>query len=168
MKYHVGQVAVHRLHGYKCVIYGWDEGCKQPEEWIQQMGIDRLNKGRNQPFYHCLADTRDRGELPTYVAQDNIIPIAPDSPVHHPLAEKFFSQFISSIGYVPQEFVHYEYPEDSCLAISVEELQQYEEQLEATPMWSSEESPIPGLSEKEGENHDEEKSAYSISKRSER
>eukprot|EP01138_Halocafeteria_seosinensis_P004807 gb/GECG01004915.1/.p1 GENE.gb/GECG01004915.1/~~gb/GECG01004915.1/.p1 ORF type:complete len:292 (+),score=32.73 gb/GECG01004915.1/:1-876(+) len=169
LQYHVGQVAVHRLHGYKCVIYGWDEWCNQSEEWILQMGIDRLKKGRNQPFYHCLADLRDRAEPAlTYVAQDNIVPVAPDSPVYHPMAEKFFSQFINSVGYVPQEFVHYEYPEDSCLAFSVEELQHNEEGMEDAPLWSTEESPLPGISHKEGEAGEDEESISSMNKRNER
>ena len=36
------------------------------------MGVDRLRLGRQQPFFHCLVDERDRpGAVTTYVAQVN-------------------------------------------------------------------------------------------------
>lgn len=130
LKYHVGQVAVHRLHGYKCAIFGWDEKCQQPEEWVAQMGVQKLKRGTVQPFYHCLVDVRDRRDAAiTYVAEDNILPVQPETPVHHPLVEHFFSQFVPSRGYIPEEFTHYEYPEDSCTAFSLEEVDVTQEEL---------------------------------------
>ena len=37
---------------------------------MQMMGVDRLRLGRQQPFFHCLVDERDRpGAVTTYVAQ---------------------------------------------------------------------------------------------------
>ena len=37
---------------------------------VQFMGVDKLRLGRNQPFFHCLVDERDRpGAVTTYVAQ---------------------------------------------------------------------------------------------------
>ena len=36
----------------------------------QLMGVDKLRLGRQQPFFHCLVDERDRaGGVSTYVAQ---------------------------------------------------------------------------------------------------
>lgn len=38
------------------------------------MGVDRLPKGRDQPFYQVLVDFRDRrGDVITYVAQVSFI-----------------------------------------------------------------------------------------------
>ena len=42
---------------YRGVIVGYDKTCQQSEAWIRSMGVDSLTHGRNQPFYHVLADT---------------------------------------------------------------------------------------------------------------
>jgi hemimethylated DNA binding protein len=59
--YTAGQCFRHRNYGYRGVIIGSsDYACMMDEEWIVQMGVDRLPLGRYQPWYHVLADTRDR------------------------------------------------------------------------------------------------------------
>jgi F-box protein 21 len=52
--YKVGQVFQHKRYGYLAAIIGWDPECSSSELWIRQMGVDRLPKGRQQPFYHVL------------------------------------------------------------------------------------------------------------------
>jgi F-box protein 21 len=54
VKYKVGQVFQHKRYGYIAAITGWDPECSSSELWIRQMGVDRLPKGRQQPFYHVL------------------------------------------------------------------------------------------------------------------
>jgi F-box protein 21 len=54
IKYKVGQVFQHKRYDYIAVITGWDPECSSSEPWIRQMGVDRLPKGRQQPFYHVL------------------------------------------------------------------------------------------------------------------
>jgi F-box protein 21 len=54
IKYKVGQVFQHKRYGYIAAITGWDPECSSSELWIRQMGVDRLPKGRQQPFYHVL------------------------------------------------------------------------------------------------------------------
>jgi F-box protein 21 len=54
IKYKVGQVFQHKRYGYIAAITGWDPECSSSEPWIRQMGVDRLPKGRQQPFYHVL------------------------------------------------------------------------------------------------------------------
>jgi F-box protein 21 len=54
VKYRVGQVFRHRRYDYVGAITGWDHECSSGEAWIRQMRVDRLPKGRNQPFYHIL------------------------------------------------------------------------------------------------------------------
>ena len=45
----------------------------QTDEWIERMGVDQLENGREQPFYHVLVDARDRpGDQITYVAEENL------------------------------------------------------------------------------------------------
>jgi F-box protein 21 len=50
----VGQLFQHKRYGYEGVITGWDVVCDANEDWIQNMGVDRLPNGRNQAFYHVL------------------------------------------------------------------------------------------------------------------
>lgn len=76
VRFTVGTVIVHKRYGYLGLIYGWDETCQMPDEWIARMGVDNLQRGTNQPFYNTLVHTEDRpGEQTTYVAEDNIIPL---------------------------------------------------------------------------------------------
>ncbi|KAF7793363.1 hypothetical protein EIP86_004475 [Pleurotus ostreatoroseus] len=75
VRYFAGLVFKHATHGYIGCIYGWHFKpiCTQNEEWIQEMQVDSLTYGREQPFYHVLADDGQ----PRYVAQENINPIPP-------------------------------------------------------------------------------------------
>ncbi|GAO50830.1 hypothetical protein G7K_4951-t1 [Saitoella complicata NRRL Y-17804] len=69
-KYRVGQIFVHQRYDYRAVITGWSKNCSEEttEEWIQMMGVDRLNEGREQPFYHVLVEDSSH----RYVAEENI------------------------------------------------------------------------------------------------
>ncbi|PAA91833.1 hypothetical protein BOX15_Mlig000689g1, partial [Macrostomum lignano] len=87
----VGAVFRHRRFGYTGVVRGWDPTCLATEEWIRTMGVDRLPRGRDQPFYRVLVE--DGSER--YVAEENI-DLMQDSPIHrfsavtHPEVGKFF------------------------------------------------------------------------------
>lgn len=81
--YRVGTVFRHHTYRYAGCILGWDPHCAAPEDWIVNMGVDRLpppraaspaasprerRGGRHQPFYHSqVADGTRR-----YVAEVNI------------------------------------------------------------------------------------------------
>lgn len=54
IRYSVGQVFRHRRYHYTAVITGWDRECGAGEQWMRRMGIDRLQAGRHQSFYHVL------------------------------------------------------------------------------------------------------------------
>lgn len=54
VRFSVGQVFRHRRYGYMAVVTGWDGKCDADEEWIRRMGVDRLDGGRRQAFYHAL------------------------------------------------------------------------------------------------------------------
>lgn len=74
VKYKVGQVFQHRRYHYRAIITGWDSECDAGEQWMRRMGIDRLQAGRNQSFYHVLVEDRSV----RYVAEENIDLILPD------------------------------------------------------------------------------------------
>jgi F-box protein 21 len=44
----------HKRYSYEGVVTGWDVSCDAGEDWIQNMGVDRLSSGRHQAFYHVL------------------------------------------------------------------------------------------------------------------
>jgi F-box protein 21 len=48
------------------VIIGWDEKCEASDHWKQQMGIEDLPNGANQPYYTVLVDARSRPNQTTY------------------------------------------------------------------------------------------------------
>ncbi|KAA8645535.1 YccV family DNA-binding protein [Aspergillus tanneri] len=73
IKYQIGQVFRHRRYDYKAVITGWDIECDAGDQWVRQMGIDRLQHGRHQSFYHVLVEDRSV----RYVAEENIDPMSP-------------------------------------------------------------------------------------------
>ncbi|VDN24674.1 unnamed protein product [Gongylonema pulchrum] len=79
VKYRVGDVVRHKVHGYKGVIIGWDEKAVAPQTWL-----DKTHKGRKasvhfspewseMPNYSIIIDTRDR-LIPqlAYVVEENI------------------------------------------------------------------------------------------------
>ncbi|CAG7997806.1 unnamed protein product [Penicillium salamii] len=68
IRYAVGQVFRHRRYNYTAVITGWDSECGAGEPWMMRMGIDRLEAGRHQSFYHVLVEDRSV----RYVAEENV------------------------------------------------------------------------------------------------
>jgi F-box protein 21 len=74
VRYKVGQVFQHRRYHYRAIITGWDSECGAGEQWMRRMGIDRLQAGRHQSFYHVLVEDRSV----RYVAEENISLVLPD------------------------------------------------------------------------------------------
>jgi F-box protein 21 len=54
VKFGIGQVFRHKRYHYVAVVTGWDAKCNADDEWIRNMGVDYLDGGRRQPFYHAL------------------------------------------------------------------------------------------------------------------
>ncbi|KAI2786763.1 hypothetical protein POX_g09156 [Penicillium oxalicum] len=74
IRFLVGQVFRHRRYHYRAIITGWDRECGAGEQWMRRMGIDRLQAGRHQSFYHVLVED---GSV-RYVAEENIDLILPE------------------------------------------------------------------------------------------
>ena len=72
--YTAGSCIKHKKFGYRGVIMGnVDHTCNMSDEWIAQMGVEQLTRGRYQPWYHVLVDVRDRpGGQRCYVCHDNM------------------------------------------------------------------------------------------------
>lgn len=54
VSYRIGQYFEHMRYGYHGFIVGWDLRCGAEDNWIREMGVDRLPKGREQPFYNVV------------------------------------------------------------------------------------------------------------------
>lgn len=72
--YRVGQLFRHRVRHYLALIYGWDPTCRMTQQWITLNQVDRLPRGRRQPFYHVLV-IDDRSTR--YVAEENVELLGP-------------------------------------------------------------------------------------------
>ena len=99
----LGQCVLHMRYNYRGAIVSYDSSCAQSEAWMQANGVDELKHGRKQPFYHVLADTRDRPGAPvTYVAQELLDVDTPAEPLQHPLVPDYFERFDAGEGrFVP-------------------------------------------------------------------
>jgi len=74
VQWELGQIAEHSEYGYQVVIVAVDPGPVAADEaWLARMKVDELPLGRQQPFYWCLVDSRNR-ETPmmAYVPQERL------------------------------------------------------------------------------------------------
>ena len=112
--YDVGECMVHLKYNYRGVIVGYDRECMQSEAWIRANGVDGLKHGRKQPFYHVLADTRDRPGSPvTYVAHENLLHDTPPLALTHPLLSDFFTGFDAPHGrFIPSDELRARFPRE--------------------------------------------------------
>lgn len=75
--FRLGQRVVHRAHGYRAVVCGWDVQCCEDETWQTENGI--LDEpGVKQTFYHLLVDSRDWDDVPpdsaiVYVSEAQLV-----------------------------------------------------------------------------------------------
>jgi hemimethylated DNA binding protein len=74
-RFSLGEMVLHSSKGYRGVVCGWDLACCESEEWQAAAGINALQQGTEQVFYHVLVDARDwppGGDHPpvAYVAEE--------------------------------------------------------------------------------------------------
>ncbi|WPA98276.1 uncharacterized protein RHO25_002888 [Cercospora beticola] len=54
--YCIGTHFRHKRYSYEGVVVGWDRRCSAEQRWIEQMRVDDLPRGREQPFYNIVYD----------------------------------------------------------------------------------------------------------------
>jgi F-box protein 21 len=54
VRYEVGTAFLHKRYGYAGIVIGWDAQCAAEQDWIRDMRVDSLPRGRTQPFYNVL------------------------------------------------------------------------------------------------------------------
>ena len=91
----VGVIFRHKKYGYVGLVRTVDEVCQKSEDWIASNNVDKLPRGRKQPFYLSLVDARyRRSGAETYVAEENIEQIFPGTgDFQHPRLNEFFAHF---------------------------------------------------------------------------
>ena len=85
VKFDIGQIFTHKLHGFQGVIVDWYETCPADENWANSYGP--FEDGMSQPFYRCLIDKQDRPPdgFMSLAAQENLIAVGPEvnNPIQH-------------------------------------------------------------------------------------
>lgn len=54
VQHRIGTYFEHKRYGYRGFIVGWDPTCAATANWIVQMRVDDLPRGRYQPFYNIM------------------------------------------------------------------------------------------------------------------
>lgn len=111
VRWRVGQVIKHKVHGYRGVIIGWDLKAKASEKFIEK--VHRGNQEWiNNPNYAVLIDARDRmGPQLGYIAQDNIELYK--GRIIHSLLNDYMEKYDEEAQkYVPKPWLRAVYPDD--------------------------------------------------------
>jgi len=87
-RFHIGQVVIHRLFGYRGVIVDADPCFEGSDEWYATHARSRPPK--DAPWYRVLVDEADHV---TYVAERNLAPDDSGRPVRHPALDNFLTDF---------------------------------------------------------------------------
>lgn len=102
--FRLGQKVRHAVFGYRAVICGMDPLCCESSSWIENANVDKLSRGRNQPFYQVLVDVHaDPSPLVAYVAEENLLKL--DEPdldrFDHPYIFLLFYGMDAAGDYIP-------------------------------------------------------------------
>ncbi|KAL5339254.1 Hemimethylated DNA-binding protein YccV like-domain-containing protein [Aspergillus crustosus] len=111
VNYHIGQIFRHRRYNYTAIITGWDAECGAGEQWMRRMGVDQLQSGRHQSFYHVIVEDKSV----RYVAEENVHLLTSDISELPPLlvavAGKYFKRW-DSLSKTFVSNIRDEYPDD--------------------------------------------------------
>ncbi|XP_050721371.1 F-box only protein 21-like isoform X2 [Eriocheir sinensis] len=102
-----GLIMRHKAYHYSCVIFGWDEECKMPVDWVRRMGVDSLQHKGKQPFYNVLVQDGSH----RYAAQEHLLVNEEPVPIGHPDVGKYFKEFTGT-HYIPNDELEQQYPGD--------------------------------------------------------
>ncbi|NXU96868.1 FBX21 protein, partial [Cettia cetti] len=112
IKFHVGQVIIHRRFGYSGVIVGWDVKANTPEEQLQPRYSPVKQDLKDTPHYQILINKANgSGKSTAYVPEEEITVIMGLEVVYHPDMETYFSGYDGS-KYIMQPWLKKLYPHD--------------------------------------------------------
>jgi heat shock protein HspQ len=90
-RFAIGDIVRHRAHGFRGVIFDIDPVFANSEEWYESIP-EELRPGREQPFYHLLAENEESSYI-AYVSQQNLTGDGESGPVDHPSLPQLFDDF---------------------------------------------------------------------------
>jgi heat shock protein HspQ len=90
-KFRIGQVVRHRLYSFRGVIFDVDPSFANTEEYWLAIP-EHIRPGKDQPFYHLLAETEESAYV-AYVSEQNLMEDETGQPVSHPQAGLIFESF---------------------------------------------------------------------------
>ncbi|KAI0134012.1 Hemimethylated DNA-binding protein YccV like-domain-containing protein [Xylariales sp. AK1849] len=108
VRYKIGNHFRHKRYHYEGFIVGWDPRCNAEPQWIEQMRVDDLPRGREQPFYNIVAEDKSI----RYVAEENIesSPAEPSTALMQ-LAGRYFKRWDKETSKFESN-IRDEYPDD--------------------------------------------------------
>lgn len=91
--FEIGRTVMHVQDYQIGMIIGREPFCKMDDGWIEEHGIDELPRGRLQPFYMVLPDSRSENPSKIqYVAEDLLLKADVEHLFQHPLKESFLGK----------------------------------------------------------------------------
>ena len=87
-KFQTGQIIHHRLFDYIGVVFDVDPTFQGADDWYEQ--VARSRPAKDKPWYHVLVN---EAAHTTYVAEQNLEPAEAPQRIHHPFADRLFSEF---------------------------------------------------------------------------
>ena len=90
-RFAIGDIVRHKMFDFRGVIFDVDPVFANSEEWYESIPQD-IRPGREQPFYHLLAESDDSSYV-AYVSQQNLEPDSESGPVGHPDVSQIFERF---------------------------------------------------------------------------
>jgi hemimethylated DNA binding protein len=84
---------MHALDYQIGMIIGSESSCNRDDDWIKTNDIDSLPRGRDQPFYMILPDSRSKGEKNIrYVAEELLLKADMEHLFQNPLLDLFLKK----------------------------------------------------------------------------
>lgn len=114
VEFSVGLIMKHKRYDYMCVVTGWDRKCMASLEWIQRMGVDRLERKDHQPFYNVLVNDGSS----RYAAQESLEMPTHGEVINHMDIGRYFQKYCD-IYYLPNKQSQEEYPDDLAVTLRI-------------------------------------------------
>lgn len=90
-RFAIGDVVRHKHHDFRGVVFDIDPVFANSEEWYQSIPAE-LRPGREQPYYHLLAENEESSYV-AYVSQQNLLADPEGGPVEHPSLSEIFDNY---------------------------------------------------------------------------
>jgi heat shock protein HspQ len=88
-QFRIGDVVRHKRYGFRGIVFDVDPQFANTEEWYESIPQESRPR-KDQPFYHLLAENRDKTTYIAYVSEQNLLLDDSDEPIVHPAISEHF------------------------------------------------------------------------------